>query len=67
MSQEQRERAVTAMKVLGMVVLVVLPGGLLVLGAFALARVVAARARRSPGDRDLRWADVVRELRALRP
>jgi hypothetical protein len=48
-----------------MAALVVLPGGLLLLGAFALARLAAANFKRPHGTR-LRWGDVVREVRALR-
>jgi hypothetical protein len=65
-NENQRERAVTAMKVVAMAALVVLPGGLLLLGAFALARLAAANFKRHDGSR-LRWGDVVREFRALRP
>lgn len=53
-NEKLQERAVTAMKVVGMVALVVLPGGLLLLGAFALARVVAAHVKRHDGT-PIRW------------
>ncbi|MCA2979232.1 MAG: hypothetical protein INH41_02340 [Myxococcaceae bacterium] len=61
-------------KTLGLLLMVLVPGGLLVLGAIVLARLVAqqARAGQGPHGRRLaralatvRWRDVVRETRSL--
>lgn len=71
-------RGVTTMvavtKTLGMVLMVVVPGGLLVVAAFVLARLVAQQMRSVEGPHGrrlaravatVRWRDVVRETRAL--
>jgi hypothetical protein len=65
---------VAATKTLGMVLMVVVPGGLLILSAFVLARVVAQQMRAAEGPQGrrlaravatVRWRDVVRETRAM--
>lgn len=71
-------RGVTTMvavtKALGVVVMVLVPGGLLIAAAFVLARLVAHQMRVEQGQKGqrlaravatVRWADVVRETRAL--
>ncbi len=59
----------TAARVLGLVLMAVVPGGLLVLSAFVLARAVARKMRLEEGTRgerfaramaQVRWRDVVR-------
>lgn len=61
-------------KTLGLLLVVLVPGGLLVLGAVVLARLVAQQARGEPGPHGrrlaralatVRWRDVVRETRSL--
>lgn len=66
-SQEQPQRGLVGMasvaRVMSLILVVVVPGGLLVLGAFAMARVVAEKMRLDEGSGRLRLARAVSQVR----
>lgn len=66
-SQHQPQRGLVGMtsvaRVMSLILVAVIPGGLLVLGAFAMARVVAEKMRLAEGGSRLRLARAVSQVR----